>query len=1374
MKHVKRKWLALAAAAAAGAVLLPSSATGVALITRVQAARPDVTVNRGVIRPTASQLQLVRTLGAHATWSRYGTPASLLRFDGGYLASGLGGDAVTAARSFLDANKALFRLSGADGLQLVNDVTLRGTDAHAVLFAQKFGDLVADWDGLIAVGVVGGKIAYVSSSASGASQVAGSVKLSATDAWAAAARNVGVPTGAFGAQTQKDGWTYFDVSGLTRSGPRVKNDTVLPLPPLPPLPPLTGGGTVPKPPTGGTTGTTVLRDSNAVLAQLQATIGSLLGGQATSATSLPVDVGVHQGAKLVAFPTLKSGVRPAWLVNVVDLRSAAPQAYQLMVDADNGAILFRHDAVQELGQGGSQPAYSFTGDYGPPPACGPVHSFAVDSGEKAVAAAASAINPTNDIILKLLDPSGNVVGSSDTATSPEAVLYQDPSGGDLAVGNWGLQVCPFTGPSLQPPLPNQTPPYTYVAAAAVTSVSAVLPTLPRPKPPTLVTNNPRWAFFPSFPGLDYAATPQSEGCWENKDDGIAQPKPCAATFASPASPFGWDVIPRTNQATLTTRGNNAFTAEAWLSPLTPAENRTPVSGDRYYDRNFPGGNFVWTNAWNRSKCDPAVLADPTRNNGDVDAATTNLFVMHNRMHDFAYGLGFTEQTYNAQLDNLDHGDKSTGPYPYGREGDPELGNTQAGAVTGGQPSLEGRDNANQITLNDGTPPITNQYLWQPLASAFYAPCTDGSFDLSVAGHEYTHLISNRMVGGPDASLSSFQGQAMGESWSDLDALEYLHEQGFAGKMGEDPWSLGAYVTGNKHRGIRDYALDENPLNYSDIGFDTTGPEVHADGEIWNGVNFEVRSALVSKYGQAGGRRWIQLVYDAWLLEQADLSMVDARDAMLAADLMRYGGADETELWRAFAHRGLGVSASSDTGEDDQPTPGFDSPLQANATVSFVTVAKDGADAGAPVKAKVFVGDYEARVTPVADTAPASDLGNTARFVPGAYDFVVQAPGYGLVRFSHTFAAGATTLTIALPTNWASTANDASAAGDGANLDGLIDDTEATNWESTGSAVAGKQVTVDLSGRHVITAARVSALNHPASTAQNRFSALRSFKLEACDASVRNCALAKNWVTAYDSAPDAFPAVRPRPVAPDVNLRTFDVKDVAATKVRLVVKTNQCTGGPDFQGDQDNDPSNNSDCATSANAQNVRAAELEIVSTTPTITESAGTTATAASPASGGTASPAASSASASASPAAAAKPVVTVVGTPQAGVAGATKALRARRATFGYLAADGAIRALQAHARATFSLRVTAAKGGFVRYVDGSRGLRLRSTRISTVLVDYRRHTARVTGSGIAGGRAVRFTLLLTDSGHADAFAIRLSTGYRLGGRLVGGSVTIA
>ena len=54
-------------------------------------------------------------------------------------------------------------------------------------------------------------------------------------------------------------------------------------------------------------------------------------------------------------------------------------------------------------------------------------------------------------------------------------------------------------------------------------------------------------------------------------------------------------------------------------------------------------------------------------------------------------------------------------------------------------------------------------------------------------------------------------------------------------------------TGNKDVAIRDCAINHNPLNYSDIGFDTTGVEVHADGEIWNSTNWSVRQALVEKW-----------------------------------------------------------------------------------------------------------------------------------------------------------------------------------------------------------------------------------------------------------------------------------------------------------------------------------------------------------------------------------------------------------------------------------------------------------------------------------------------------------------------------------------------
>ena len=109
----------------------------------------------------------------------------------------------------------------------------------------------------------------------------------------------------------------------------------------------------------------------------------------------------------------------------------------------------------------------------------------------------------------------------------------------------------------------------------------------------------------------------------------------------------------------------------------------------------------------------------------------------------------------------------------------------------------GRDNANQITLQDGIPGITNQYLFQPIAGAFYAPCTDGGLDMGIVGHEYTHAISNRMVGGPDEGLTSEQGGAMGESWGDLVAAEYQFAHGYTN--GGNVWAVGAYATGNTRR-----------------------------------------------------------------------------------------------------------------------------------------------------------------------------------------------------------------------------------------------------------------------------------------------------------------------------------------------------------------------------------------------------------------------------------------------------------------------------------------------------------------------------------------------------------------------------------------------
>ena len=67
---------------------------------------------------------------------------------------------------------------------------------------------------------------------------------------------------------------------------------------------------------------------------------------------------------------------------------------------------------------------------------------------------------------------------------------------------------------------------------------------------------------------------------------------------------------------------------------------------------------------------------------------------------------------------------------------------------------------------------------------------------------------------------------MGEGWSDWYALNHLYTAGLATTA-----VVGQHVTGNTERGIRNWNYDKNPT-FGDIGYDVTGPEVHADGEIW--------------------------------------------------------------------------------------------------------------------------------------------------------------------------------------------------------------------------------------------------------------------------------------------------------------------------------------------------------------------------------------------------------------------------------------------------------------------------------------------------------------------------------------------------------------
>ena len=120
-----------------------------------------------------------------------------------------------------------------------------------------------------------------------------------------------------------------------------------------------------------------------------------------------------------------------------------------------------------------------------------------------------------------------------------------------------------------------------------------------------------------------------------------------------ASKQPWDV-----QATVagftatadTTQGNNVDDARVWSgghtygSPIGARPLRA-TSATRDYQPAF-------TDAWYTSGCNPAnvnATTNPTGN--DIEASMASLFVGHNRMHDFAYYLGFDEGHWNAQQYN---------------------------------------------------------------------------------------------------------------------------------------------------------------------------------------------------------------------------------------------------------------------------------------------------------------------------------------------------------------------------------------------------------------------------------------------------------------------------------------------------------------------------------------------------------------------------------------------------------------------------------------------------------------------------------------------------------------------------------------------------
>ncbi len=282
-------------------------------------------------------------------------------------------------------------------------------------------------------------------------------------------------------------------------------------------------------------------------------------------------------------------------------------------------------------------------------------------------------------------------------------------------------------------------------------------------------------------------------------------------------------------------------------------------------------------------------------------AIANLFYWNNLMHDLLYVYGFDEVSGNFQTSNQSRGG---------------LGNDY---VVADAQDAGGTNNANFSTPVDGSLPRMQMYLF-----TYTTPNRDGDLDNGVITHEYGHGLSNRLTGGPANSSCLSNAEQGGEGWSDYIALMTTTNWATAAVTdGALAKPIGTYVLGQATTaaGIRTYPystnMSINPWTYAMMA--GSGGEVHKIGEIWCTVLWDmtwemiamdgINTNIFNPSGTGGNSAALKLVIEGMRLQPCSPGYIDARNAILKADTLFFGGKYSCAIWKAFAKRGMGKNAS---------------------------------------------------------------------------------------------------------------------------------------------------------------------------------------------------------------------------------------------------------------------------------------------------------------------------------------------------------------------------------------------------------------------------------------------------------------------------------
>ncbi|WP_188547364.1 T9SS-dependent M36 family metallopeptidase [Hymenobacter qilianensis] len=277
---------------------------------------------------------------------------------------------------------------------------------------------------------------------------------------------------------------------------------------------------------------------------------------------------------------------------------------------------------------------------------------------------------------------------------------------------------------------------------------------------------------------------------------------------------------------------------------------------------------------------------------------------------------------------------------------------------------------------------------------------DGDFDNGIIVHEYGHGISTRLTGGRLVNCLGGQAEQAGEGWSDWFALMMTMKEGDTRTTTR---GIGTYaslqpITGN---GIRPapYTTDFAVNNYTYARTNNTAlSQPHGIGFVWATTLWDMTWDMIDRYGYdpdlykgtGGNNRAMQLVIDGLKMQPCAPGFVDGRNAILAADLANYGGANQELIWRAFAKRGVGFSASQGAANSrlDQ-VEAFDLPPIYACAAPVITATAIGGTFVEEGQSTIYLGYGPQSIQLQASGDPTFVY--TWGFVPGLSDISVANP-----------------------------------------------------------------------------------------------------------------------------------------------------------------------------------------------------------------------------------------------------------------------------------------------------------------------------------------------------------------------------------------------